>query len=348
MAPTLDMRANSVHARQDLAYLMQSRGLPPELIMVECGFATRSSVYRAIASGAERAKSNEGRISDRMFGVEIEFNQTSRSEVVEWLQSHSQVVNASVQNYNHEVQLQWKLITDSSVSGAGVDCSNEQSCDCDYDDCDHDEDLYEGCGLEAVSPILKGKNGFQQVADMVRAIKETGGAVDRTCGLHVHHDARDMSPEAIAYMLDLYLSNQSEIDSMLAPSRRASANNQWCQGYDAQEREGLVQAAKDRRNFSYWNRYKTVNVTSYPKYGSIEFRQHQGTLNLQKIENWVRFGQAIVEASIKHADEKAFKAEDLQDLLSWLVKEGGLRESTKKYLLGRADSYQGRRLPVAD
>ena len=42
------------------------------------------------------------------------------------------------------------------------------------------------------------------------------------------------------------------------------------------------------------NRYKTVNVCAYGRHGTIEFRQHQGTTNADKILNWLAFCEAMV------------------------------------------------------
>lgn len=42
------------------------------------------------------------------------------------------------------------------------------------------------------------------------------------------------------------------------------------------------------------SRYFKVNLMSFQRHGTIEFRQHSGTVNATKIANWVRFlGQFI-------------------------------------------------------
>lgn len=337
--PALDMRRAAVEARYDLAYQMHERHLPITLIIQECGYQDATGAFRAIKAGRKRAANNERHISARMFGIEIEFNQTSRDRVCRRLEEIDPSFQVSVEGYNHRVTPQWKLITDGSVSGRGTG----GGCLCPTT-CEHPQ--MNGAGLEAVSPILRGAEGFEQLRTLVRAIRDVGGGVDRSCGLHVHHDARDMSPGAIAFMLQFYTDNQPVIDLMLAPSRRASNINRWCTGYSQSEktqlvRQALLEAPDRSYHFARWDRYKTINVNAYSKYGSIEFRQHQGTLNIQKIINWVKFGQALVEASMAHSDsgEAAPVFTEVEPMLAWLVDNGSLPLGSKQYLARRAETY---------
>ncbi len=50
------------------------------------------------------------------------------------------------------------------------------------------------------------------------------------------------------------------------------------------------------------SRYYKVNLRSYQRHGTIEFRQHSGTVNFVKICNWVRFLSAFIDESIRIAD----------------------------------------------
>lgn len=42
------------------------------------------------------------------------------------------------------------------------------------------------------------------------------------------------------------------------------------------------------------NRYKKVNLKSYFRHGTVEFRQHSGTIEYTKISNWVLFLHSLV------------------------------------------------------
>lgn len=325
--PALDMRTSVLTARQDLAWSMKDRGFPPEYIRTAIGYTDLSSVYRAIAAGKERADSNEFRTSPRRFGIEIEFNNCTRTSVKTAIKARDRHFPIEVQDYNHTVQPVWKLITDSSVNCTGVD--------------EHGADYY-GDGLEMVSPILQGKEGYAQLETVVAAIHDVGGDVDNSCGLHVHHDAGDLTPNQVAGLLRFYIENQLVIDRFLAPVRRSTRNNQWCHPWQEREKATLYEAAKtgSRSEMRHFDRYRTVNVTAYPKYGSLEFRQHQGTLSYAKMLRWVKLGQSIVEGAMTFTDPDSVPSfTEPAPFLEWLVRHGGLARSVAKELQKASDEY---------
>ena len=41
-------------------------------------------------------------------------------------------------------------------------------------------------GVEIVSPVLRGREGLEQVRQVAALLQELGARVNRTCGLHVH------------------------------------------------------------------------------------------------------------------------------------------------------------------
>jgi len=43
-----------------------------------------------------------------------------------------------------------------------------------------------------------------------------------------------------------------------------------------------------------FSRYHVINMTAYLKYGTVEFRQHSGTIEFVKIANWLKITQALV------------------------------------------------------
>lgn len=313
-------------ARQDLALQMRNRSFPRAEIIAQLGFDNDSQYYRAIKAARKREESNEYRVSQRAFGIEIEFNGTARRRVVDEILLLNPDFPVEIQDYNHEVQPRWKMITDSSVNGDNT-----------YDDDD------DGEGLELVSPILAGQKGFEELETAVRGIRNAGGDIDSSCGLHVHHDARDLTPAQVAGLLRFYIENQLVIDRFLAPSRRSTRNNQWCQPWREEEKNSVISAAKNEQSLGRYDRYRTLNVTAYPKYGSLEFRQHQGTLNLEKMVLWIKFGQSIVEGSMHFEDPDVVpNFEGPAEMLEWLVKNGGLPRSAADRLLERSVEYDAR------
>lgn len=205
------------------------------------------------------------RDTSRRFGVELEIVHGSRWEMVRALQAAG--IEVQDMGYTHRVRTCWKIVTDSSVAG----------------------------GYEIVSPVLQGERGFAQLEKVCRVLAEQGAKINKTCGLHVHHEVRDLSAGQIIGAAIGYTRAQGSIDSVVAPSRRTSANNRYCAGCDM----GTLQmyASRDNSNWGGTNRYQVVNLTSYPKYGTLELRQHQGSIEYTKIRNWVLFGQQLIEAA---------------------------------------------------
>lgn len=206
----------------------------------------------------------------RKYGVEIEFTLDSwkTTQLVNNAAALGLVINQ--QSYNHNTQSQWKLITDSS------------------------------CGWELVSPPMTGHDGFRQIGIVCQALAMVGAVVTKSCGLHVHHDCNDLTAPQLANIFAVYAKLEKTFDSMHPQSRR---NNTYCQSltynhYNDVNR--LLAQLKTVKTVSqldamFQDRYRKVNFRSYLKYGTIEFRQHAGTIDAAKICNWVMMTQQVVE-----------------------------------------------------
>lgn len=191
------------------------------------------------------------------FGVEMEcfvpqyrIRETSRNNNV----------SIAYERYNHtDNTTHYKFVHDGSVRG--------------LDD-----------AIECVSPILKGNKGMSSLKAACKALNEAGAKVNRTCGLHVHIGARNMTDRQIVNIYKNYQKLEGVIDGFLAPSRR---NN----GY-AQTLQGLTfvdcNNAFDIEHYM-GSRYYKVNPEAYRRHCTIEFRQHQGSTNYEKISKWIKF-----------------------------------------------------------
>lgn len=154
-------------------------------------------------------------------------------------------------------------------------------------------------GCEVVSPILSGAEGLESVRNVVRTLKAAGARVDDSCGFHVHVDARDLQGPELINAVRRYAQQENEIDAFMAPRRRQSRSN-WCLSM-----VDLAQTFATRGDlFSATTvaelpqtRYYKLNLAAYVKHGTLEFRQHAGTLNLNKMINWILFCVQFVEDS---------------------------------------------------
>lgn len=215
----------------------------------------------------------------RKFGVELEMNGISRDKAVRVLLAIG--INIQSEDYNHSTRSYWKIVNDASVRN----------------------------GFEVVSPVLEGETGLEQLRAVVTALNDAGGKVDRTCGFHVHFDAADLGVNHIRAIVTRYAKHEAKIDTFMPNSRRGNGN-QYCRSL-----AGLV----TRQSFSgaatigqlataQGGRYFKVNLQSYQVHGTVEFRQHSGTLDALKAVNWVRFLGAFIEECRAKADRQAIPA----------------------------------------
>lgn len=257
--------------------------------------------------------------SNRTFGVECEFFGITPQAAVDALAAVG--VSAIYAGYTHAITADWKIVTDVSVTKTGTGV---------------------GRGLELVSPILSGANGLAEAAKAVKALLSIGGKVDKSCGLHVHIGMDGLNGSQIMNVFDLYAANQNHINGVVARSRHS---NRYCkpQSNIPNYERGRYDAIRSlngnheiREGVRALDRFVAVNLTSYAKYGTVEFRQHQGTLNGEKLTSWVKFLLAIVEkgAAGHSANAGSFDA---------LLGELALTDETKQFLVRRAASFAAAR-----
>lgn len=202
------------------------------------------------------------------FGIEIETIGLSPARCAEVLRAAN--INAQAEGYNHRTQSHWKCTTDASIG--------RNNC-------------------EIVSPPMDvdSTTSMLQVGIVLQALRNAGARVDRRCGIHVHIEVRDESKATIANVFNRYKRFESEIDRMMPPSRRG-ARNGYCRSL-----AGFRDMAPNLLSTQVANycgtRYVKVNLKSYIKYGTIEFRQHSGSLNTEKVVNWICFCRDFVKAS---------------------------------------------------
>lgn len=250
--------------------------------------------------------------NDRPFGVEMEFFGTTKARVVEEFTARG--LQCVAEAYNHNTRNHWKVVTDASVNRMGTG---------------------EGSGLELVSPILRGEAGFASLALACEALAAAGAKVDRSCGVHVHHDTRDLRPADVYRTVRIYTEGQAFIDSVLPPSRRSNGGNFYCVAYAPHELSSIQRTAESaisarRMAGAAGGRYRTVNLESLSRHGTLEFRQHSGSVEGPKVAAWVRLGQAIIWTARR--DDCPNPSEDLASFLSTV----GVSEEDRSYFIQRA------------
>ncbi len=204
------------------------------------------------------------------FGVEIE------CLVAASLMRESATRNAMpfrYEGYNHtDNNHYYKFVSDSSIRGENP--------------------------IECVSPVLTGKAGMKSLENCCKALNEAGAQVNISTGLHVHIGAANLSDKAYVNVFENYQKLERVIDTFMARSRRAN-NSQWCRTLQGKDFSWCT-TKSDIYDEMNGNRYFKVNACSYARHQTIEFRQHQGSTDFEKISNWVNFCAKLVAWSKKN------------------------------------------------
>ena len=152
--------------------------------------------------------------------------------------------------------------------------------------------------IECVSPVLTGKEGMKSLENCCKALNEAGAQVNKSTGLHVHIGAQNLSDEAYINVFKNYQKLEKVIDTFMARSRRAN-NSQWCRTLQDMD-FSMCLTKNEVLSVMRGNRYFKVNACSYSRHHTIEFRQHQGSTDFEKISNWVNFCAKLVAWSKKN------------------------------------------------
>lgn len=229
-----------------------------------------------------RAARDSIRLNGRKFGIEIEFEALTTREdswgdvytdrmdpddIVTALRDAG--IDAYNAGYSHAVGDQWKLVSDSSVEE----------------------------GWELVSPPLTWDQR-DQVHTVCQVLEDLGADAAPSCGLHVHHEVRDLNLRQFKRLVGLWTDAQDLTDALV--DRTRTGRCEWCAPYRSREIERLLSCdtyAQFRQEMDNQDRYRSLNLTAFRNYGTVEVRQHQGTLDSNKILAWVQYGQTIIDAA---------------------------------------------------
>lgn len=194
----------------------------------------------------------------RKFGVELEYL-GGNAVVVEALRAAG--LDCAFEGYNHQTRSHWKVVTDASVPG----------------------------GYELVTPPLSNLTTLRAGVD---ALQSTNATVDRNCGLHVHIEAAGLTELQLCNVVKFYSANEAHIDAFMPPSRHES---RWCKSLRRASNLDACTTMHELRRALHGDRYWKVNVECYWRQGTVEFRQHSGSVDSAKVANWVELLQALVD-----------------------------------------------------
>lgn len=140
-----------------------------------------------------------------------------------------------------------------------------------------------------------------------------GSKVDKSCGLHVHLDARNFAPQIIFNNL---IAQQAALFALVPKSRR---DNQYCNH-------------TTKRDYMQGTRYKSINSQSFSKYTTIEVRLHSGSIDADKIINW-----CVLLSTIAYNDSD--EAISGSRTVKTMLEKFNFSDEFKAFFMARAEKF---------
>ena len=134
---------------------------------------------------------------------------------------------------------------------------------------------------EFSSFIYNGDALLTVIDKVIEALENATSVVNRTCGFHVHLDVYRNTEEQRKNIREWWRLFEPTFMAMTSESRR---HNQYCK------------RTKSLSDYNWkYDRYATLNIAAFEKYNTYEFRLHQGTLDSNKIKNWIMLLLSFVD-----------------------------------------------------
>jgi len=230
-------------------------------------------------------------MTERTFGVEMEMVGVTKEQVAAALTAAG--IPCQTSYYGSPNSSFWKAQPDGSVQ---VTHANQGQGSC-----------------ELVSPILRGEAGLATIRRVCAVLATINAKVNKKCGLHVHMGARDLSHDEIKKICKIWVRDENIIDMVMPVSRRAN-NNRYCRSnltkdtsaynepgtamYTVDDMFNRISSARTFQQLQYAvcpiGRYHKLNLCAFAEHGTIEFRQHSGTVEADKICYWIEFLDSMI------------------------------------------------------
>lgn len=196
----------------------------------------------------------------------------------------------------------------------------------------------DGSGEEHRIGILQGDKGIELLEYHLGKLADSGYRVNKSCGLHVHVDSRKLSKTELFNVVTFIQTFDDVIFSLVPRSRKETGYCDTFINFDAQKRENY--ADNVCTFFEDISRYHGFNFKSFFEHGTLEFRYHGGTINYEKIKNWVVLCLAIVEHGRKREWKRLRRlpqtAHNLRKMMAYLK----LTADQKEYFMRRFYNFK--------
>lgn len=195
-------------------------------------------------------------------------------------------------------------------------------------------------GKEFKLAPCSGDKGLEAIEEFCGHAARLGFQVAPTCGFHAHFDQTASDITELKAVAAGYLLTQRVWQSFVSNARR---NNIYCGGisWTLKDLDSLDGTTEYRDWAKYNDRYQYANVAAYAKHGTMEIRLHGGTLDREKVCNWVVAHLRFIdwcEARTKSQIEAELGGLGVQAIFNKLAGIWGDEELTA-YFVGRAAKF---------
>ena len=292
-------------------------------------------------------------IQDQNFGIEIELTGITRPHAAQIIAQHFGT------GRTEHVSDGYDTTKAMDSKGRWWKCSGDVSIRPEIKTNGRIQQRYEGrtatdLRCEVVSPICQ-YSDIEDVQEIIRKLRAAGAMANDSCGIHVHVDGANHTPDSLVRLMNLTVGRQDIIYEALEIGDRA---NRWCKKIN----RDLLMAMrhdKDRSKASieriwyskvnddyhggidhqHYNstRYHGVNLHAFFTKGTVEFRLFNGTTHAGKIKAYIQFCLAMSAWAINAKDSYSFqkldgrdKAKAFEDLLTRRLKMRGKEFKTAR------------------
>ena len=242
-------------------------------------------------------------IKTQNYGVEIELTGITREAAAQVIANYYGTTVSYLGTYYNTYGAtdrkgrMWKAMSDASINtqrkvrGSRVAAGTSYSC-------------------ELVTPILQYED-LEDLQNIVRALVANGAFANSSCGIHVHVDGANHTPESLTRLLNFAVGRQDLFYEALQIGARG---DRWCQKMNRallvamKNDEAKTKASAERIWYSRSNdgytggidhqhynstRYHGINLHAFFTKGTVEFRLFNGTTHAGKIKAYIQFCLAM-------------------------------------------------------
>ena len=197
----------------------------------------------------------------------------------------------------------WRVVRDASIEAY----SDEEQC-------------------ELVTPILTYPD-LEILQQVVAKLKAAGASVNKSCGLHIHVDAKGFTPQAVVNLVTLIGSREQLLYRALGiPKDRMRyckrINDELVQTIVEKKPESLEELRRDWYLESPYEtvegkyhstRYHGLNLHAMFTKGTVEFRLFNSTLEASEVKAYVQFVLALSNQALLHKKAVLKKTQSYND-----------------------------------